>query len=144
MSFAIYPAFFFTVAVLFTTAYFLMGGLPLLVLKHDVPLDSRFIRGFFNVYYRAAFWTSLFACLSYVLWGRYVFAAGAAAIAIVAIVLRNYLMSTMSQLSTQIEAGDAAAIKRFRLVHGGVLSIIFFQLVILVWGIIKLSQQLVP
>ena len=66
---AIYAAFFFTVALLVTTAYFLMGGLPLLTLKHDTPLDARFIRGFFNVYYLAAFWTSLGALVSYTLWG---------------------------------------------------------------------------
>ena len=28
----------FTVALLVTTAYFLMGGLPLLILKHDTPV----------------------------------------------------------------------------------------------------------
>ncbi len=48
MSIALYPALVFTVALLVTTAYFLLGGLPLLVLDHDKPLDARFIRGFFN------------------------------------------------------------------------------------------------
>ena len=47
-------ALFFTVALLVIIAYFLMGGLPLLVLKHDVPLDARFIRTFFNAYYAAS------------------------------------------------------------------------------------------
>ena len=32
-----YGALFFTVVLLVIIAYFLMGGLPLLVLKHDVP-----------------------------------------------------------------------------------------------------------
>ena len=59
LSSALYASFFFTVALLVTTAYFLMGGLPLLTLKHDTPLDARFVRGFFDVYYRAAFWASL-------------------------------------------------------------------------------------
>ena len=59
MSFAIYPAFVFTVVLLFTTAYFLLGGLPLLILKHDVPLDANFIRAFFNIYYKAAFWAAI-------------------------------------------------------------------------------------
>ncbi len=74
LSSALYASFFFTVALLVTTAYFLMGGLPLLTLKHDTPLDARFVRGFFNVYYRAAFWASLGAFVSYALWGRYPFA----------------------------------------------------------------------
>ena len=59
LSSALYASFFFTVALLVTTAYFLMGGLPLLTLKHDTPLHARFVRGFFDVYYRAAFWASL-------------------------------------------------------------------------------------
>ena len=33
--------------------------LPLLVLSHDTPLDARFVRGYFNVYYRAALFTAL-------------------------------------------------------------------------------------
>ena len=49
-----YGALFFTVVLLVIIAYFLMGGLPLLVLKHDVPLDARFIRSFFNAYYAAS------------------------------------------------------------------------------------------
>src|SRR3954464_4341202 len=98
MSFALYPAFFFTVALLVTPAYFLLGGLPLLVLKHDMPLDARFIRGFFEVYYKAAFWTALGAAASYALWGRYSFALGAAALALLSTVLRKYLLSAMHEL----------------------------------------------
>jgi len=74
MSIAIYPAFFFTVVLLVTTAYFLLGGLPLLVLAHDVPLDARFIHSFFNLYYKAAFWAALGAAVSHALWGRLVLA----------------------------------------------------------------------
>ncbi len=42
-----------------------MGSLPLLVLKHDAPLDSRFIRGLFNVYYLAVMLTAGAAALGY-------------------------------------------------------------------------------
>ena len=68
---AMFAALFFTVALLVTTAYFIMGSIPLLVLKHDTPLDSRFIRGLFNVYYTAVMFTSTVAAASY---GFYVFA----------------------------------------------------------------------
>jgi hypothetical protein len=140
MSSALYPAFFFTVALLVTTAYFLLGGLPLLVLKHDVPLDARFIRGFFNVYYRAAFWTALGACASYALWGRFAFAAGAAGLAVVAMLLRSRLLSVMHQLGVAIEANEDAAIERFRRVHVAALLVNVAQLVVLVWGLLQLSQ----
>ena len=51
---AMIAALLFTVALFVTTAYFIMGSIPLLVLKHDTPLDARFVRGFFNTYYVAA------------------------------------------------------------------------------------------
>jgi hypothetical protein len=48
-------ALFFTVALLAITAYFLLGSVPLLILKHDNPVDSRFIRSFYITYFRMAF-----------------------------------------------------------------------------------------
>ena len=42
-----------TVVLLVWMGFFMMGSLPLLILKHDTPVDSRFIRGLFNVYYVA-------------------------------------------------------------------------------------------
>ncbi|HKX42060.1 MAG TPA: hypothetical protein VJO99_12950 [Burkholderiaceae bacterium] len=140
MSSAIYGAFFFTVVLLVTTAYFLLGGLPLLILQHDVPLDARFIRSFFNVYYRAAFWAALGASASYALWGRFAFAVGAAAIAVVATLLRRHFLPVMQQLGTQIEARDVAAIQRFRRMHATALLINLAQLAVLVWGTIQLSR----
>ena len=44
-----YIALFFTVVLLVTTAYFIMGGIPLLILAHDTPLDGRFVRRFFEI-----------------------------------------------------------------------------------------------
>lgn len=139
---AIYAAFFFTVALLVTTAYFLMGGLPLLTLKHDTPLDARFIRGFFNVYYLAAFWTSLGALVSYTLWGRYPFAIGVAVNACVVALLRKHLLQAMQQLGAQIEASSASAIHHFRRVHSAALFVNLVQLMAIVWGLLWLSQQL--
>jgi hypothetical protein len=140
MASAVYPAFLFTVVLLFTTAYFLLGGLPLLILKHDVPLDARFIRGFFNAYYKAAFWCALGACASYALWGRFGFALGAAALAAIATLLRRYLLPAMQQLGTRIEANDGEAIRRFRRMHAAALLINLGQLVVLVWGTLQLSR----
>jgi hypothetical protein len=142
MASAVYPAFFFTVALLFTTAYFLLGGVPLLVLKHDVPLDALFIRGFFSVYYKAAFWTSLGAAASYALWGRWGFAAGAAALAGVAAQRRRSLVPAMEPLGRRIDTNDGAAIHRFRRVHAAALVMNVVQLAVLVWGTLQLSRSL--
>ncbi len=142
MPYAIYGAFIFTVALLVTTAYFLLGGLPLLVLKHDVPVDARFIRSFFNVYYRAAFWTALGACLSFALWGKPAFALGAALIAVAVSLLRRHLLAAMQALGERIEASDAGAITHFRRVHAVALSINVVQLGVIVWGLLQLSAAM--
>lgn len=139
MALAIYPAIFFTVAMLVTTAYFLMGGLPLLVLKHDTPLDAGFVHGFFGVYCKAAVATALGACVSFALWNRPAFALGAAAFVAMALGLRRYLLPALQQLGARIQEADDAAIRQFRRVHAVALSVNFVQLVVLVWGTTRLS-----
>ena len=142
MTWGMYGAFVFTVALLVFTAYFLLGGLPLLILKHDVPLDARFIRAFFNVYYKVAFWAAIGAAVSYALWGRVVFAVGAACIAVVVTVLRKRFLLAMEEIGAQIQGSDAQPIRRFRRMHGAALLINVALLVVLVWGTIRLSQAL--
>ena len=139
MSFALYPAMFFHVALMVTTAYFLLGGLPLLILAHDVSLDARFVQSFFKVYYRAAFWASLGACLSYALWARWGFALGAGGLCALSIALRQRLLPTMQRIGQQIEAQQAGAVQRFRRVHGTALALNLLQLVLLVWATLQLS-----
>ena len=53
----------FTVAMLCVSVYFLLGSLPLLILKHDTPVDGNFIRSFFNLYYRVAAFVATAATL---------------------------------------------------------------------------------
>lgn len=142
LSSAIYSSLFFTVALLVTMAYFLLGGLPLLILAHDEALDSRFIKNFFNVHYRAVFWIALCACISFTLWGRFPFAVGAALIAILAVLLRKHLISAMHQMSARIEASEERAIQRFRRLHAMALSVNFAQVLVMVWGLVVLSRQL--
>ncbi|MDE2606758.1 MAG: hypothetical protein KGL68_12645 [Burkholderiales bacterium] len=140
MTWGMYGAFVFTVALLFFTAYFLLGGLPLLILKHDVPLDARFIRAFFNVYYRVSFWSAVGAAVSYAAWGRVVFAVGAAFIAVVVALLRKHFLRAMEEVGAQIVASDVEPIRRFRRMHGAALLMNVAMLVVLVWGTIRLSQ----
>jgi hypothetical protein len=142
MTWGMYGAFIFTVALLVFTAYFLLGGLPLLVLKHDEPLDARFVRAFFNVYYKVAFWAAIGAAASYALWGRVVFAIGAAGIAILVTALRKNFLHAMEEVGARIEGSDAQPIRRFRRMHGAALLINVALLVVLVWGTIRLSQSL--
>jgi hypothetical protein len=134
-----YAALFFTVVLLVTTAYFLMGGLPLLILAHDTPVDERFIRRFFDIYYKAAIIAATGALVSYALWGRMLFAIGNAAIVALAVLLRRRIIPAMERLGARIQANDAVAIRNFRKVHASALLVNFVQLVALVWGLTRLS-----
>src|SRR5258705_13287038 len=102
MSLAMIVALFFTLALLVTTAYFIMGSIPLLVLKHDTPLDARFVRGFFNIYYVAAVATASATSISFAFAGRLALASGAAALALLAAVLRKKVIPKMDALGAQI------------------------------------------
>src|SRR6478735_9790954 len=129
-------ALFFTVALLVTTLYFILGSIPLLILKHDTPLDARFVRGFFNIYYRCAVVTAGLTCLSYGLAGRPTLSAGAAALAVLAIVLRKQIIPKMEQLGAQIQSNEAHAIPGFRKTHVTAILINIAQLVVIVWSLI--------
>ncbi|MDM0001440.1 hypothetical protein QTI24_22745 [Variovorax sp. J22P240] len=137
---AMFAALGFTVALLVTTAYFIMGSIPLLILKHDSPLDARFVRGFFNIYYVAAFITATATAISYAVAGRPGLAAGAAALALIAIVLRRKVIPKMDALGAQIQSNYMDAIPGFRRTHITAILINVAQLVAIVWSLIALSR----
>ncbi|MBN8749864.1 Uncharacterised protein [Xylophilus ampelinus] len=139
MSAAIIAALFFTVALLVTTAYFIMGAIPLLILRHDTPLDARFVRGFFNVYYRAAFITASATALSYAIADHPGVACGAAALALVALLLRRRVIPRMDALGSCIQGDFMDAIPGFRKLHVWAILINIAQLVAIVWSLIALS-----
>ena len=140
MSAAMFAALGFTVALLVTTAYFIMGSIPLLILKHDTPLDARFVRGFFNIYYVAAFITATATAFSYAIAGRAGLAAGAAALALIAIVLRKKVIPKMDALGEQIQSNYMDAIPGFRRTHITAILINIAQLAAIVWSLIALSR----
>lgn len=142
MSAALIAAVFFTVALLVTTAYFLFGSVPLLILKHDTPLDSRFVRGFFDTYYLIATFTASATALSYALAGHATYAAGAAALALLAAILRRKLIARMDSLRTRIQVDEASAIPAFRRLHITAILINLAQLVLIVWTLIAVSIAL--
>ena len=139
---ALIAALFFTLALFVVTAYSIMGSLPLLILKHDTPMDSRFVRGFFNTYCIAALWTASATAACYAFAGRTGYAAGAAALALLAYSLRRVLVSKMDSLSAEILRGNAKAVAGFRRMHVTAVSANAVQLVLIVWGLIALSMQL--
>ena len=133
-----------TVALMVTSGYFLMGSVPLLTLKHDTPLDGRFIRGFYDTYCLFAICTATPAAFSYALLGRTFFALGAAALAAVSVALRLSVLPRMDKLRARIAAhdGEADAILQFRRLHLGAIAINMVQLALIIWSLIALSVQM--
>jgi hypothetical protein len=129
----------FTVAMLCVSVYFLLGSVPLLILKHDTPVDGRFIRSFFNLYYRVAAFVAAAATLTYAFSGRTWFAVGAAGIAVLSVVLRRTIIAKMdllqSQIQSKIQTADFEAIPEFRKIHFRAILISLVQLVAVVWSL---------
>lgn len=138
MSGAMIAALFFTVALLVTTAYFIMGSIPLLVLQHDTPLDARFVRGFFNTYYVAAVVTAGATSVSYAFAARPALAGGAGALALLAVVLRSMIIPKMDALGARIQTNSIEAIPGFRRTHITAIAINVVQLVAIVWSLTTL------
>jgi hypothetical protein len=128
-----------TVLLLVWMGFFMMGSLPLLVLKHDTPLDSRFIRGLFNVYYLAVMLTAGAAALGYAWTGKTAFALGMACIASLAFALRRWLViPRMDVLRDRIPASDTA-ISRFRRLHIVGMMLNVAELGTVAWALTRLG-----
>jgi hypothetical protein len=106
-----------TVALLVWMGFFMMGSLPLLVLKHDTPLDARFIRGLFNVYYVAIMATAAAGALSYAFAERLLIALALACVAGLGYAGRCWFVSRMDMVRSTMTADDSEAIRRFRRLH---------------------------
>jgi hypothetical protein len=106
-----------TVVLLVWMGFFMMGSLPLLVLKHDTPLDSRFIRGLFNVYYVAIMATGIVAALSSALAGQSTVALALSLVAGIGFAGRHWFISRMDMVRSTMTADDSSAIRQFRRLH---------------------------
>ena len=121
---------FFTVAMLAVTAYFLFGSIPLLILKHDNNMDSKFIRSFYITYFKFAIVVSTAAAISYAAAFRPIQAMGAFAIAILTLVLRFKFIPQLDQLGSEIREGrNLMAIPEFRKIHRNAITLNFAQLI---------------
>ena len=129
----------FTVALIVVTVYFLLGGTPLLKLKHDTELDARFIRKFFRIYCMMALCVASIACIGSAMAGRNGFAVGAGVIAVVALTLRQTVVAWMERVGAQIQQNQAGAILKFRQLHVATLVVILSQLVGIGWSLTKIG-----
>lgn len=110
-------ALFFTVVLLAVTTYFLLGSVPLLTLKHDNPIDARFIKSFYVTYFKIAIVAALATTTSYVMAGRPLLALGAFTMASMTFYLRKQVIPMMDLMGQKIRDDGASAIRSFRKTH---------------------------
>ena len=129
-----------TVLLLISMGFFMLGSLPLVVLKHDTPLDARFIRGLFNVYYLAVMYLASATALSYAWAQKPAIALGAIAYSALAFTLRRWIViPRMDALRSTMQATDQAAIVRFRLLHIAGMLLNVVQLGTVAWALTRLG-----
>jgi hypothetical protein len=121
---------FCTVAMLAVTTYFLFGSVPLLILKHDNTMDSKFIRSFYITYFKFAIVVSTAAAISYAIAWRPLMALGASAIVILTLLLRFKFIPQMDEYGSEIRDNNSPmAIPEFRKIHKTAIYLNLAQLV---------------
>ena len=128
-----------TVAMLIWMGFFMMGSLPLLILKHDTPLDARFIRGLFGVYYMGLIVIAPPGALVLALAGKPMPALAFGGIVAIGVSGRRWIVGGMDALRLVMTADDAAAIRRFRMFHIGGMLLNMLQLGSFVFGMTRVS-----
>jgi hypothetical protein len=123
------------VLLLVWMGFFMLGSLPLMILKHDTPLDARFIRGLFDVYYKAVMVAAAAGTLAHALAHRPVTTVGMATVGVVAFWSRSFILTRMDRLRASMTATDTAGIRRFRVLHVLGMVLNFVQLIAICVGL---------
>ncbi|MEJ6023111.1 hypothetical protein [Ramlibacter sp. PS4R-6] len=129
----------FTVLLLFWMGFFTLGSLPLMILKHDTLLDARFIRGLFDVYYKAVMVVSTGGAASYALARHPVSATAMCVIFLVAYLSRRAVLPRMDSLRTRDEPMEPPQVRSFRRLHVGGMALNFTQLIGLCFGMSRMG-----
>ena len=136
-----FVSFAFTAMMLAAMGIFLLFTPPLhVVLKYDVPNDSRFVRGLVDVYLVAVTITGVLAALCFVHAGLWAMSAVTGCIAAVAFAARRYIVRRMDRLRETMHPQDAAGIHKFRRLFMGGMALNGMQMAVLATGMAKLSS----
>jgi hypothetical protein len=118
-----FVALYAVVIVLFSLIYFSFASIPFLFVPLDVPEVSRLFRGLFNSYLWIVGTTGLVATAVFAASGRMAFTAEMLLLAATAMAVRGRVLQLIDAQQTAWQSGDAAAMRRMRLIHwGGMLA----------------------
>ncbi len=128
-----------TVLLLMSLVFSVLSSTPLLILKHDVPMDSRIVRQVFHYCYRMIAVMATAATVAFAWAGRPLLSACLGCIALLAIVLHRVMLTRMDALRPPMHAGDRSAISRFRQLHATGVALHLTQLGALTWGMTQVA-----
>lgn len=128
-----------TVLLLMSMTFSVLGSTPLLILKHDTPMDGRVVRQVFHYCYRMVAVMGAAAALAYALSGRLAVSVCLAGIAALALALHRVVLARMDALRNTMYAGDTAAVRHFRQLHGVGVVLNLTQLAALAWGMTRVT-----
>jgi hypothetical protein len=128
-----------TILLLMSLGFSVLGPTPLLILKHDVAMDSRVIRQVFHYCYRLITIMATAATIAFALAGRPLLSVCLGCMAVLALVLHHVMLTRMDVLRTTMHDGDTAAISRFRKLHVTGIALNLSQLGALTWGMTQVA-----
>src|SRR5436305_2134752 len=114
-----FVALYAVVIVLFSLIYFSFASISFLFVPFDVPEVSRLFLGLFNSYFWIVGATSLVAMAVFAASGRMAFTAEMLLLAATAMAVRMRVVPRIDTQLTACKSGDAAAMRRMRLIHWG-------------------------
>ena len=126
------------VVLLFPMGFFTLATPPLLVLKHDTPLDGRFVRSMFNLYYLVVMTIAALAAAGCAAVGHLSLAFGMGLVLAFVFALRLWMVSGFDRLRAEIAAGVAGAVKRFKRWHLAGMVVNVLQIAAVAWGLTRL------
>jgi hypothetical protein len=107
------------IIVLFALIYFFMASITFLFVRLDIPEVSRLFRGLFDTYFWMIGLTGLVAAAVFAASSRMAFAAAMLLLAATAMAARDSVLQRIDAQQTALQSGDAAAMRRLRLIHWG-------------------------
>jgi hypothetical protein len=116
---------------------FTFASPPLLVLKHDTPVDGGFVRSLFNLYYIVVMTLGAAGAAGCAYLGKYPQALAMIGVVVFVFLLRRWVLSKMDDLRDAITRGEPMAIRRFRRLHIGGTLFNVVQLGAVAWGLTR-------
>jgi hypothetical protein len=128
-----------TVVLLFPMGVFMFTTPPLLILKHDTPVDGRFIRGLFNLYYVSVITLASVGAAGCLIVGKIAVALAMGGLGVFVAGIRRWMISNMDRQREGMARGQPGAIPRFRRLHMTGMALNVLQLAIVAWAMTKLA-----